>query len=335
MSDKISKYVPQGLALIADNIRSSQNILGLSKNEKAKWAKDIIFSKNKETLFFAGCGYQYSSVLESLMSVIQSADETISSDFVMNIANLQKKLGINSVELYRNLMNRESYEAKPLQDAVRVLNYLGIEIGYLGENEPCCGGPLYYSGFRDDFGKNAIQVQKIFKDHGVRRIISIVPSCTHTLKTLMTTYLSDSKVEVMHFLQIVVNEMGEKPFRFPEKVKVVFHDPCQLGRYLKVVNEPRQILKSIEGIELVEPDWSKGEWATCCGGGGGMELVFPSLCKMLAMQRVEELLKTGAEVIVTQCPGCILQLREGLKALKIANIKVLDMAEILAMSMVS
>jgi heterodisulfide reductase subunit B len=334
MSDKMKKYVPQGLVLIADNIMSSQNILGLSKNEKSKWAKDVIFSKNKETLFFAGCGYQYSSVLESLVSVIQHADETISSDFVMNIANLQKKLGINSAELYKNLMNRENYEAKPLQDAVRVLNYLGIEIGYLGENEPCCGGPLYYSGFRNDFENNAVQAQKIFKDHGVKRIISMVPSCTHTLKTLFT-YSPDSKVEVIHFLQIVLNKMKKKPFHFPGKVKVVFHDPCQLSRYLNIIDEPRQILKSIEGIELVEPDWTKGEWATCCGGGGGMELVFPSLSKMLAMQRVEELLKTGAEIIITQCPGCILQLKEGLKALKIENMKVLDMAEILAMSIVS
>jgi len=99
------------------------------------------------------------------------------------------------------------------------------------------------------------------------------------------------------------------------------------------VEEPRQILRAIKGVEFVEPEWTKGEWATCCGGGGGFEAVFPELSQILAVNRARELLETGAEIIVTHCPGCIMQLKSGLKELKADGVEVLDLAQVVAMSM--
>jgi Fe-S oxidoreductase len=80
----------------------------------------------------------------------------------------------------------------------------------------------------------------------------------------------------------------------------------------------------------VETEWTKGEWATCCGGGGGFEAVFPELSHLLAVNRARELLETGAEMIVTHCPGCILQLKAGLKELKKDNVEVIDLAQVIA-----
>ena len=94
-----------------------------------------------------------------------------------------------------------------------------------------------------------------------------------------------------------------------------------------VVEEPRQALRSVERVELVEAE-SWGEWATCCGGGGGFEAAFPETSLFLAKRRAEELLETGAEVIVTACPGCLLQLRKGVRALGRSEVAVMDMAEI-------
>ncbi len=116
-------------------------------------------------------------------------------------------------------------------------------------------------------------------------------------------------------------------------MKVTYHDPCQLARYLGLVEEPRQTLRAIKGIELVEADWTKGEWATCCGGGGGFEAVFPELSQILAMNRARELVETGAQIIATHCPGCIMQLKTGLKELKASGVEVLDLAQIVAMAM--
>jgi len=214
MSKKTKGSVPPGLLYIADNITSKQNILGAPKSEKAKWAKDIKFSDSKETIFFAGCGYQYSSALESMMSLIRKTDKSvIGSDFAMGFASsFQKKLGINAADIYRKVTVKESEnEAQPLKDAVKVLKNLGIEFGYLGEEEPCCGGLLYYAGLREDFAHNARETYKKLKSFGVKRIISIVPSCTYALKTLLTEYIPESDIAVKHFSQVVVENINKKP----------------------------------------------------------------------------------------------------------------------------
>jgi Fe-S oxidoreductase len=335
MGKKAKEFVPPGLVYIADNITSKQNILGAPKDEKAKWAHGIEFAKTNETIFFAGCGYQYSGSLESMMSLIRKTDKSIiGSDFAMGIASFQKKLGIDAAGIYRKISVKESEsEAKPLKDAVKVLKGLGVEFGYLGENEPCCGGLLYYAGMNEDFTKNAHLLYDKFKSMGVKHIIGIVPSCTYALKTLIPSCIPEYDIEVKHFSQVVSEKIQSRSLRFPREAKVTFHDPCQLGRYLGIIDEPRLILKSIKGLELIEPEWTKGEWATCCGGGGGFEVVFPELSEMLAVSRVQELLKTGAQILVTQCPGCIMQLKDGLKALKIDNVEVLDLAEVVAMAM--
>ncbi len=132
---------------------------------------------------------------------------------------------------------------------------------------------------------------------------------------------------------MVSENISSLELRFPREVKVTYHDPCQLVRYLGLVEEPRQILRAIKGIELIETDWTKGEWATCCGGGGGFEAVFPELSQILAVNRAKELVETGAEIIVTHCPGCIMQLKVGLKELKATGVEVLDLAQIVAMAM--
>ena len=83
----------------------------------------------------------------------------------------------------------------------------------------------------------------------------------------------------------------------------------------------------------MEPELTSREWATCCGGGGGFEAAFPELSHTLAVNRTKELIETEAEIIVTHCPGCIMQIQAGLKELKISNVKVLDLAQIVAVSM--
>jgi Fe-S oxidoreductase len=114
---------------------------------------------------------------------------------------------------------------------------------------------------------------------------------------------------------------------------VTYHDPCQLARYLGIVDEPRRILRAIEGLELVEAERTSGEWSTCCGGGGGFEAVFPEMSEILACNRAKELTETGADIIVTQCPGCIMQINTGLKANKVENVEVLDLAQVVARAM--
>ncbi|MBI4187699.1 MAG: (Fe-S)-binding protein [Chloroflexi bacterium] len=329
------KLLPPGLAYLADNITTKHNILGADKGAGAKWAKDLNLPKKAETIFFAGCGYQYASDLESMMSLIRRVDKSgVSTELTMNLANLQKKVGIDAAGIYRKVMSRGGdAEAQPLRDAVKILKRIGVEFGYLADDEPCCGALLHYIGLRQEFDEHAQEVYDRLKASGVKQVIGIIPSCTYALRNLITNRDGRSDVEVKHFCQVVAEKLPLLKLKFPRKVKVTYHDPCQLTRYFGLAEEPRRILRAIQNVEFVEPDHVKGEWATCCGGGAGFEAVFPELSEILAMNRAKELTDTGAEIIVTQCPGCIMQLKAGLKELDTKDVEVLDLTQIVAMAM--
>ena len=335
MNKKSRRLIPPGLVYIAENITSKHNILGAAKGAGSKWAKDFNLPKKGETIFFAGCGYQYTAELESLMSLTRRADKSvIGADRLVGLAGFQKKLGIDAAGIYRKVMVKSSdADGQPLGDAVKVLRSLGIEFGYLADEEPCCGGPLHYFGLEEEFVKHAQETYKKLKSSGVKRIISIVPSCTYTFRSLFPKAIDEYDLEVKHFSEVVLENIQSRELSFPREVKVTYHDPCQLARYLELTEEPRQILRAIKGIEFIETDWTKGEWTTCCGGGGGFEAVFPELSQILAVNRAKELAETGADIIVTHCPGCIMQLKDGLKEMKANGIEVLDLAQIVAMAM--
>jgi Fe-S oxidoreductase len=111
-------------------------------------------------------------------------------------------------------------------------------------------------------------------------------------------------------------------------VKVTYHDPCQLSRYLQIIDEPREIINSIEGVEFVEPDQEQcGKWSTCCGGGG-LEATHPELSERVGMRRVEQLLETGASVILSNCPACDMQLAKTLRKMD-ADVRVIDLMKFL------
>ena len=329
-----SKLVPPGLVYLANNITTYQNILGVSREQSARWAKDLDLPRKAETIFFAGCGYQFSAQLETLMGLIRQMDKSIiGSELPMRFARFQKKLGLNLPGIYGNVLARVSdTEVPALEAVIKVLRTLGIEPGYLAEDEPCCGAPMYNAGMQTKFAENARQAYGKFKASGIKQIISVVPYCTNALASLFPQFIDEFDLEVKHFVEVVDENLAELKPQFPRKVKVTYHDPCQMVRFLNIVDEPRRILRSIEGIELVETDWTCGQWSTCCGGGGGFEAVFPELSQVLAVNRTRELLETGAEIIVTHCPGCIMQLKNGLRELKAENVEVLDLSQVVAMA---
>ncbi len=330
-----SELIPPGLSYLADNILSRQNILGVTKEQSARWATGLNLPGQAETLFFAGCGYQFSGQLEALSSLARDMDKSaIGGELPMRFARFQQKLGLNLPGIFSKALARGGEDnVKPLEAAVKVLRHLGMQPGYLGVNEPCCGAPLYHTGLQTKFAENARRAYQTFKSAGVRQIIGTVPYCTHALAKLFPLFVEDYNLEVRHFLEVVAEKIPSLKLRFPRKVRVTYHDPCQLVRYLSIVDEPRRILNAIEGIELVEPAWTKREWATCCGGGGGFEVVFPELSQVLAVNRVTELMETKPDIIVTHCPGCIIQLKDGLRQLKIEGVEVLDLAQVIATAM--
>ena len=121
MSDRARRLVPVGLAYIADNINGKDNILGLPSGAKARWADGMEFSGDNTTIFFAGCGYQYSSMLEPLVTLVRTTDRmSIDPGLPVVLAGVPKKLGIDVAGIYTKVMSRSNgSDADVLRDAVR------------------------------------------------------------------------------------------------------------------------------------------------------------------------------------------------------------------------
>jgi len=327
------KLIPQGHVLIRDNIKDKGNLFGAPAKTRVEWAKGLGLPHKGETIFFAGCGYQLMKHAEVMLGAIRGLDKRgVSMDRLVGLTKAFRKMGVDLTSLYGKVssVGKEDPYTRALVSSVQVLQKLHLNIAYLYEEEPCCGSPLYYSGFEEEYVENAKKTYKQLKAAGVKNVIGLVPACTNSLRSLYSEYLENYDLEVKHFLEVVAEQMKQRNIRLNLKDKLVatYHDPCQLSRFLNITEEVREIIGRIEGLEFREVNLTNKQWSTCCGGGGGFEVTFPELSKVLAVKRVRELITTGASTILTSCPGCVIQLMEGVKDLK-ANIKVLDLAQVL------
>jgi Fe-S oxidoreductase len=194
----------------------------------------------------------------------------------------------------------------------RIMEKAGEDYGLLLEDEVCCGSTAKRIGNSRLFEKLRKENEKRLRQTGVKRIIT---ACAGCYKTLKQDYpgLSDD-IEVLHSTEYISRLIESGKLR-PEtkRVKATYHDPCHLGRHTEVYEEPRRILKSIRGLELVEMKSSR-QLSRCCGGGAGVKTAYPELSKKAALRRVSEAEKTGAKLLVTTCPFCVQTLRGAAEA---------------------
>ena len=333
MSRSLSKdVVPIDHVYIKDNVLEKGSITGVAV-EKSAWAANLHLARDAEYMFFAGCGYQFMKYAAGMMGAARKMGKLgVGMNKMIGISNAFSKVGIDLAGMTAKIVAAKTEDpyTKVLVSAVRVLQKLGLDIGYMYESEPCCGSPMYYSGFVDEYAENARKNFRLFKDRGIGKLIGIVPACTSALRDGYPKYVKNYDLKVWHLSEIVAQRLREKNIkpRLKEPLVITFHEPCQLSRYLNIIDQPREIINRIEGLELRLPDGDKcGQWSTCCGGGG-LEAFQPALAERVGIRRVKELLKTGARVIVTNCPACMMQLIKVARTLK-AEVKVLDLFEIL------
>lgn len=196
-----------------------------------------------------------------------------------------------------------------------LLDQAGVEYTVL-DDEECCGSVLLRTGFTEN-AREAMQ-KTYEKLQGER----VVVSCAGCYRTFREDYpLMVGKVDVIHISQLLEELLAEGKLQLDrEEVKVTYHDPCHLGRHLEEYESPRRVLE--RRGELVEMDKNREE-ARCCGSGGGVKSAYPELSQSMAERRVEEARKTGAELLVTCCPFCVLNLES------VGKIKVRDLVEFL------
>jgi heterodisulfide reductase subunit D len=220
---------------------------------------------------------------------------------------------------------REQAIAKTTID---LLKKAGIEFTMLGEEEWCCGSVMLRTGNKDVAQEMAEHNIAAFKKAGADTVITSCSGCFKTIKSDYEKLAGSQDYEVKHVLELIKDLIVEGKLTFPEvKMKVTYHDPCHLGRHSEMYDIPREVLKSIQGLELIEMERNR-ENARCCGAGGGVSSAYKDLSNQMADDRIEDAEKTGAEVLTSACPFCTHQLRLAAER-KESKMKVLDITELL------
>ena len=207
----------------------------------------------------------------------------------------------------------------------RILQKAGVSFGTLGNLESCCGESVRKAGNREVFESLAKKNIEAFKKAEVKEIITTSPHCYTTFKN---DYPELGGIfEVRHVTQVLDRLIGQGEIAFTKEVKkkVVYHDPCYLGRHNGVYDDPREALDAIEGLNRVEFEKSRDR-SFCCGGGGLMLFYEPEEEVRMGVLRVNMAAEAGATVIVTACPFCLVNIQDGIKvAGKEGEIEAMDL----------
>jgi len=206
-------------------------------------------------------------------------------------------------------------------DFVKILNAAGTDFTVLGGEEWCCGFPLIGAGIPEKVTElKAHNLDKV-RALGARSVVFSCPSCYRTWKEYY-----GAEVELYHTSQFMTEMVRQGAITFKQvDTTVTYHDPCDLGRNAGVYDAPRQILKSIPGVKLVEMENNRTK-SVCCGGGGNVEMVDPGLSGAVARRKIEEILRTGADTVVTSCQQCVRTIKGTVRRQKI-DLQVMDITE--------
>lgn len=225
-----------------------------------------------------------------------------------------------------------SYDARIARVAratARILQAAGVRFGILPSNEKCCGEAARRAGNEDLFSQLSEHNTRLFKDCGVTKVLVSSPHCLHAFKNEYPSLAAE--VEIVHAIQLFYELMRDSRLHISIGAprRVTYHDPCYLGRYNNIYDEPREVLRGIPGVELVEMS-HHGPSSLCCGGGGGHMWMETPKGERLAEIRIEQAKTTGADVLVTSCPFCLSILEDSLLTNSAGETTaVQDLAELL------
>ncbi|MGD0487687.1 MAG: (Fe-S)-binding protein [Syntrophorhabdales bacterium] len=210
----------------------------------------------------------------------------------------------------------------------RILKETGANFGIIGARESCCGESVRKAGNFAVFESLAASNINLFHESGVREIVVSSPHCYDTFKNEYPPLGGDFKVvHLAQYLSRLVDE-GRLAYKKPFPKKVVYHDPCYLGRHSDIYDEPRKVLSSIPGLTLMD-EMNGRENSLCCGGGGARIWMETKKGERFSDILVEQALELGAEVLATACPYCILNFKDSVLTMGRADVlEVRDVSEI-------
>jgi len=216
------------------------------------------------------------------------------------------------------------------RNTLKILNAAGIKPA-VSNREKCCGYDLLWNGETGAFHKLAASNLTLFKEMGIKKVIT---SCAECLVTLKEEYpkIEDVDWEVQHITEFMAEALqkGDLELNRPVEEKVTFHDPCRLGRIGQIYEAPRTILKNIAGLEFAEMEFIR-ENSRCCGVGGFSNC--DTCIKFLQSDRLEEAAETGSKHVITACPKCRIHFNcylDGKPIRELPEIAITDITDIVA-----
>lgn len=217
------------------------------------------------------------------------------------------------------------------QSAISLIKSAGTDVGIMGMEESCCGGRAYEIGYVGEFTKYSEHCTETFNSSGASTVVTSCSDGYSTFKNLYPRVNIDMKFDVLHMTEYLDRLIKDGKLKFTKEVpmKITYHDPCHLGRHLGddgIYDPPRDVLKSIPGVELLEMERNR-ENAWCCGAGAGVSQANPELALWTANERLKEAKATGATALVTSCPWCVRNFRDAVREYK-EDIEIYDIAEI-------
>ncbi|MFH1489508.1 MAG: (Fe-S)-binding protein [Pseudomonadota bacterium] len=214
---------------------------------------------------------------------------------------------------------------------VGILRAAGYGVAYLAAKEVCCGTHFIWDGQARMARAWATRLSHVLEEAGARRVVVSCADCYRSLKIDYAAMLGKQPFEVVHISELLATLIGEGRLKFQRELpgKVTYHDPCRLGRLGGGIYEPpRDVLRALPGIELVEMP-RRRRWAWCCGSGGLVVLnAFPEFARWTAAQRIAEA-KEAAPTLVTACAHCLASF-EGAAATEGSSLSLYDLPTLVA-----
>ena len=314
---KISEYVKQAVSdglidwrkdpvaeMLAKNIIERRDPLGL-KDELTDWAEGLEFSGSSETILYTGHMYQlipYAKALSDISKKVGGVYKVFASLF----SKFSTPSSIFSMLYDKELKERAKAQ---LRSIYFLLKKAGLSFSYLGSEEPYPGTLLYDLGYISEFKSYAQQVSEIFKEKGVKNIITVDPHTFEVLTNKYKAYVKGFDFNVTFWLDHLSGLSFSSSGR-----KITYHEPCHLVRHTDH-NVPKLYLQRVG--ELIMPAHS-GKNTFCCGGP--IESLFPKESERISEKRFAELKSTGAELIVTSCPICFVNLNKDPSVLEVSEL---------------
>lgn len=198
-----------------------------------------------------------------------------------------------------------------------------VDFTLLGEEEWCCGFPMLGAGLKDMLQEFMDHNIEAVREKGANEVVFACPSCFQ-----MWREYYPHEFEITHASQYLMRLVEENRIPFKElPMTVTYHDPCDLGRGARVFDEPREVIRSIPGVKFVELPKNR-ENCQCCGGGGNLEMIDAKLSAEIAKRKIEEVMSTGAEAVVTSCQQCVRTMMTYVRRNKVP-LEVLDITQLI------